>query len=235
MKKNSIKAIGILAIVSMALTACSGAGTNTNTGDKAAVQEDKAAEETEAASENIENKDGENKDNEEVKENEINAPIESALELYAPVISTLDKTQFYGFADIAEENPLLLVSSDTYKDENDKVVSSDATIYGADENKNVTELGKIKGGGTSYPIATSHGIIFYGGKDFISKAVLDKENNAIATRETASVTYGEGGKEIYHYVALDENIDEDVADDSKIRMLMDEYEKAIKIEFTQVG
>ena len=90
------------------------------------------------------------------------------------IIDYIPDYMYYSFAGTDNDSKVLLVAGpDTVFDNGDgTIVSTEAMIYGYDENGSVTRYGYIAGGGTATPLAVKDGILFFGGHDYMNKVHL---------------------------------------------------------------
>ena len=159
---------------------------------------------------------------------------DSMLETFDSIIGSLEPGQAYAFAEIDADNDVLLITNGTYDNRDGNMAAIDAIIYGYGADQKIMEYGQVMSEGTAYPLAQKDGYIYFGGGHHVGKEYIDESVSSIITKEDASETFDNNGKATYYYFSLDPKYEGEVADDTNLFRLFDEYSKATIINFTIV-
>ncbi|MBQ7266246.1 MAG: copper amine oxidase N-terminal domain-containing protein [Firmicutes bacterium] len=168
----------------------------------------------------------------ETEKDEKPSAYEEAEKLYSSVISKLKKGQAYAFADLQEENDVLLVADGTFDNGNDVYASIEATVYGVDEDGNVKEFGKVSSSSTATPLAVLNKRIYTQTHKSIEKSYLDAQKAEILLDEGVYLTFAEDDTITYSYKNAEG--EKTLPDDTEFTHFMDEYGKATVVSFKAV-
>ncbi len=143
------------------------------------------------------------------------SPYEKAMDDYNEIIATLPKGSAYAFADMAEDQDVLLVTDQPIEFEG-KVEAAKATVYAKDKNGHVKEMGTIKSTTTSMPLVAFEHAVYFGSHHTMSKASVNTQKGNIEVETAKS------------------NGDEKDTANKAYNLLFDEYGQGTVIGFTAV-
>ncbi|MCR4890784.1 MAG: hypothetical protein K5989_01165 [Lachnospiraceae bacterium] len=144
-----------------------------------------------------------------------------------------------GFANATIDGvDVLLVAEAVYGyDENGTNAAIDADVYYYDKDGVPTYAGYVFAGGTAYPLSIGDGKLYVGGNHFIGKMTL--QDGKMVYVEDAHVEYDGTGAATYYYRSDTQKVEADekgqVADDTVMNRLYDEFDKAEMIVFSKAG
>ena len=164
----------------------------------------------------------------------MKAPFQENEKAYAEIIDKLPKGQFYGFADMDEKNDALLVTDETFTNADGKLCAANATIYGLDKDGKIIEYGIVESTSTADPLATYEGCLMFAGHHHVGMTYIDESVSSLITKEDASESFDSKGNASYFYFSHDDEFEGEVEDDSKLISLLEKYEKAVAVRFTEV-
>ncbi len=136
-----------------------------------------------------------------------------------------------GYANVKlGDTDVFLVSSGTFKGEDDKDNAIDASIFMYDDDGNIVYLGQVASGGTANPLAVADGMLFTGTHHTIVKTTV--KDGKLITAERADEIFDNDGNASYTHSVNDGK--EEQVDESVYSGLYDEYFKAEVIWFGAV-
>lgn len=141
------------------------------------------------------------------------SPYETAMDDYNEIIATLSKGSAYAFADMAEDQDVLLVTDEPIEFEG-KVEAAKATVYAKDKSGSVKEMGTIKSTTTSMPLVAFEHAVYFGSHHAMSKASVNTAKGKLEVESAKS------------------NGDEKDTANKAYNVLFDEYGEGTVIEFT---
>ena len=232
MFKKSI--IALLLGTAVFMTACGGKApaadnTETETATEETVTEENAAE-TAAAAEETADDAAQAATEAAAEESTLASRYEDDMARYQTVIDGLQDGQAYGFADISDVD-VLLVADHVYDNLDGNMVAMKADVYCINGSDEVVKYGTVESTDSAYPLyVTADKCLMFGGNHKLTKVYVDIEAGAIITFQEFTETFNADGEATYHYLSMDEGIDEDVEDDSAhVAML------GTPVNFTTVG
>lgn len=146
-------------------------------------------------------------------ETTVISPYEKAMDDYNDIISKLDKGSAYAFADMAEDQDVLLVAENPIEFEG-KVEAAKATVYAKDKDGNVKKMGTVESTTTSLPLVAYDHAVYFGSHHSMSKASIDTEHSKMDIETAKS------------------NGDETDTANKAYNLLFDDYGEGTVIEFT---
>ena len=104
---------------------------------------------------------------------------------YDTIIGYLSDDLYYALADMDKDHDALLIAKeDTVFDNADgTMASTEAYVYGYDENGNIILYGYVAGGGTATPLAAKDSELFCGGHNYMNKVHIDEASSKMITDE----------------------------------------------------
>ena len=159
---------------------------------------------------------------------------EANAEQYAFVISTLKPGQAYACVNIGTERSALLVSNFVYDYSNGINAAFEANIYAFDKNGTVVSHGTAKSDTREYPLSVKEGYLYTGGENRILKSYVREGNKYAVTKEIAQEISDAEGNVTHYFFSMDQQFAGNVADDSNLKRLQQEYSEAAVISFTVV-
>jgi hypothetical protein len=161
--------------------------------------------------------------------------FENGYRFDAIVIDGLQDGQAYGFADISDVD-VLLVADNVYDNLDGNMVAMKADVYCINGSDEVVKYGTVESTDSAYPLyVTADKCLMFGGNHKLTKVYVDIEAGAIITFQEFTETFNADGEATYHYLSMDEGIDEDVEDDSAHVAMLEQYETGTPVNFTTVG
>lgn len=150
--------------------------------------------------------------------------------VYDAILSSLSAEQSYAYVEIAGSDlPVLLVTGETYKFDNDIEAGLYCDVYYAWDEK-AGKLGRIESLGTAYPIKYNEEAIYAGGPHFAAGYALNFEKKQLELVEYAEEVFDENGNSTYRYSA--KNAEEKVVeDDSFLMNMLENYDRATVVDF----
>ena len=237
MFKKSI--IALLLGTAVFMTACGGKApaadnTETETAAEETVTEENAAE-TAAAAEETADDAAQAATEPAAEESTLASRYEDDMARYQTVIDGLQDGQAYGFADISDVD-VLLVADHVYDNLDGNMVAMKADVYCINGSDEVVKYGTVESTDSGYPLyVTADKCLMFGGNHKLTKVYVDIEAGAIITFQEFTETFNADGEATYHYLSMDEGIDEDVEDDSAHVAMLEQYETGTPVNFTTVG
>ncbi|MCR5735607.1 MAG: hypothetical protein K6G22_13450 [Lachnospiraceae bacterium] len=95
---------------------------------------------------------------------------------YDTIISYLSEDSYYAYADMDKDHDALLIARDetVFDNLDGNMASTEADVYGYDENGMIIYYGFVAGGGTATPLAAKDSELFYGGHHYMNKVHIDE-------------------------------------------------------------
>jgi hypothetical protein len=116
------------------------------------------------------------------------------------------------------------------------MVAMKADVYCINGSDEVVKYGTVESTDSAYPLyVTADKCLMFGGNHKLTKVYVDIEAGAIITFQEFTETFNADGEATYHYLSMDEGIDEDVEDDSAHIAMLEQYETGTPVNFTTVG
>ena len=169
------------------------------------------------------------------EESTLASRYEDDMARYQTVIDGLQDGQAYGFADISDVD-VLLVADHVYDNLDGNMVAMKADVYCINGSDEVVKYGTVESTDSAYPLyVTADKCLMFGGNHKLTKVYVDIEAGAIITFQEFTETFNADGEATYHYLSMDEGIDEDVEDDSAHVAMLEQYETGTPVNFTTVG
>ncbi len=117
--------------------------------------------------------------------NEVTSPFENDLEQYKDILSSLPKDSYFAFVEMGEGSDVLLVTKeDSVFGEEQKKMSTEATVYAPDKDGKIIEYGDVYSGGTAYPFGVKDKKLYYANHTQELSAYVDEaESKLVETVE----------------------------------------------------
>ena len=159
---------------------------------------------------------------------------ESALAAYQSVLDA-NPDSYYAFADLAENQDILLLSAadSVFENPDGGHLAFKAAVYCVDASGAVQQVGEVESGGTANPFSAVDGTLIYGGHKEMYKVHVDTAACALVYDSAAQVVYDKDGKETWYEGTDPDNLTE-AKDSAAFDALLEDYGKAVPVAFKPV-
>jgi hypothetical protein len=145
-----------------------------------------------------------------------------------PVISELGDDELYAFVEIGLKEPVLLTTSASYEDGNEKQASVFCDVYYAEKGE-AGEVGSIESDGTAYPLRFSPDGIYAAGGHRMELYSVDEKENTLVLAEGFYETFDENGDAAYTHVSGSK--EEEISEEEYLTLTSEALQKSQIIHF----
>ena len=158
----------------------------------------------------------------------------SDKDIYSQVIDSLKDNEYYAFADIGLEQPVLLVSNSVYRDENNVGKTVRCDVWYIVDNKPL-KIGTVKGDARYYPVACDGNSLYTASDSYVRRFDVDGSGKSLSLTELNRYRNADGAvcyrKTVY---GTEGNIlSTDAATKQEYIMLSGNYNAASAVRFTE--